>query len=382
MKKVSFIFGTRPEAIKLAPIILAMRAEGSMQAHVCVTAQHRQLLDEVLHVFDIVPDADLDLMRPAQTLAELTARSVLAIDRYLSDQGPDMILVQGDTTTVLCASLCAFYGAVPIGHVEAGLRTWNKQAPYPEEMNRVLTTRLADHHFAPTTWSRDNLLREHVPAETIHVTGNTVIDALLMAVAKVRVTRPTVRGLPQEVLDRQPLVLVTGHRRESFGERLESICQAIATLASRFTGVPFVYPVHLNPSVREPVYRKLQGMPNVHLIEPQDYLPFVSLMERATVIVTDSGGVQEEAPALGKPVLVMRDTTERPEAVQCGAAQLVGTAAAGIVAAVSALLEHPAPESYIGGSPYGDGHAAGRIVATCNTILGGQLAGKMDGREE
>jgi UDP-N-acetylglucosamine 2-epimerase (non-hydrolysing) len=373
MKKVSFIFGTRPEAIKLSPIILAMRADGSLQAHVCVTAQHRQMLDQMLRVFDIVPDVDLDLMRPNQTLAELTSRAITAVDGYLAACRPDLILVQGDTTTVFCASLCGFYRRIPVGHVEAGLRTWNKFAPYPEEINRVLTTCVADHHFAPTIWSRDNLLREHVPAASIHVTGNTVIDALLMAVEKIRVSRPMVPGLAEEVLKNgQPMVLITGHRRESFGEGFESICRAIATLAERFSRTSFVYPVHMNSNVREPVYRVLGQVRNVHLIEPQDYLPFVTLMERATVILTDSGGVQEEAPALGKPVLVMRDTTERPEAIESGAAQLVGTDTTRIVEAVSALLEDPAACHRTGGSPYGDGRAAGRILAACKDILRGQ----------
>ncbi len=371
MKKISFIFGTRPEAVKLAPIILALREEGTLQAHVCVTAQHRQMLDQVLRVFGIVPDVDLDLMRPNQTLGELTSRAIAAVDGYLADYQPDMILVQGDTTTVFCASLCGFYRRVPVGHVEAGLRTWNKWAPFPEEINRVLTTRVADYHFAPTAWSRDNLLREQVPSDSIYVTGNTVIDALLLAVEKIRRSRPAIAGLPPELLENDtPMVLITGHRRESFGEGFESICRAIATLAQRYPAVSFVYPVHMNPNVREPVYRSLGKIANVHLIEPQEYLPFVALMERATVILTDSGGVQEEAPALGKPVLVMRQTTERPEAVESGAAKLVGTDTNRIVEAVSSLLDKPAQRRIAGGSPYGDGHAAQRIVEVCKKVLG------------
>jgi UDP-N-acetylglucosamine 2-epimerase (non-hydrolysing) len=369
MKKVSFIFGTRPEAIKLAPIILAMRAEGSLQAHVCVTAQHREMLDQVLGVFDIAPDVDLGLMRENQTLADLTSRSIQAIDEYLAEHRPDLILVQGDTTTVFCASLCGFYRRVPIGHVEAGLRTWHKHAPSPEEINRVLTTRLADYHFAPTKWSRDNLLREGVPAESIEVTGNTVIDALLMAVEKVRAVQPGVSGLPDGILDRQPIVLVTGHRRETFGAGINSICRAVETLSRRLPSVTFIYPVHANPNIGEPVRRILAGLPNVFLIEPQDYLPFVYLMERATVILTDSGGVQEEAPALGTPVLVMRATTERPEVVDSGAATLVGTDAASIVEAVTAFLEGTLTCDCVRGSPYGDGRAAWRILAACKNIL-------------
>ena len=369
MKKVSFIFGTRPEAIKLAPIILAMRADGSLQAHVCVTAQHRQMLDQVLEVFDIVPDVDLRLMRENQTLADLTSRSIQAIDEYLADHRPDLILVQGDTTTVFCGSLCGFYRRVLVGHVEAGLRTWNKHAPYPEEINRALTTRLADYHFAPTNWSRDNLLREGVPAESIQVTGNTVIDALLMAVEKVKAVRPAITRLPHGVLDRQPIVLVTGHRRENFGGGIDSICRAIETLSRQFPSVTFIYPVHLNPNINEPVRRILCGLHNVFLIDPQDYLPFVYLMERATVILTDSGGVQEEASALGKPVLVMRDTTERPEIVDSGAAKLVGTNPTSIVTAVTAFLEATPTDECVRESPYGDGQAAGRILAACKTVL-------------
>ncbi len=370
MKKVSFIFGTRPEGIKLAPVILAMRERSGLTAHVCVTGQHRQMLDQVLDVFGITPDVDLALMQPDQTLASLTSRSITAIGQYLEEHRPDLVLVQGDTTTVFCAALAAFYHRVPVGHVEAGLRTWNKFAPYPEEINRVLTTRLADYHFAPTDWSRDNLLREGVPAGSIFVTGNTVIDALHLAVRKVQERMPEIPGLPKELMNGQagrPLVLITGHRRESFGDGFERICRAIAALAGKFPHAAFVYPVHLNPNVREPVFRLLGGRDNIHLLEPLSYLPFVAMMNRATVILTDSGGVQEEAPSLGKPVLVMRETTERPEGVQAGAVRLVGTDCDKIIAEATALLSDPGKlrDIALRKSVYGDGTAAKRIVQVC-----------------
>lgn len=366
-RTVSFIFGTRPEAIKLAPVVLALRNHPVLQSHVCVTGQHRQMLDQVLEVFGIVPDVDMHLMEPNQTLASLTARALTAIDAYLAEHKPGIVLVQGDTTTVLCASLAAFYRRIRVGHVEAGLRTWNKFSPFPEEINRTMTTQLADYHFAPTQWSKDNLIREGVPKERVFVTGNTVIDALFITRQKVRRDPPEIPGLPMGLMngqsDRQ-LVLITAHRRENFGAGFESICQAIAALADAFPQVSFVYPVHLNPNVQEPVRRLLGGSSNIHLIEPLGYLPFVAMMDRATLVLTDSGGVQEEAPSLGKPVLVMRDTTERPEAIAAGTAKLVGTDHRAIFEAVSQLLT--APEAYAAMSraenPYGDGHAVGRIV--------------------
>ncbi len=301
-RNLAVIFGTRPEAIKLAPVILALAESPEFRCHVCVTAQHRQMLDQVLDVFQIVPDTDLDLMEPNQTLGRFSARSLEAVDRFLTSERPDLVLVQGDTTTVFMATLAAFYHRIPVGHVEAGLRTGDLQAPWPEEANRVLTTRLAALHFAPTETSRANLLRENVPAERIVVTGNTVIDALFLALRKVKTERPPIPGLAAATLaawEDSPLVLITGHRRENHGAGFESICQAIAELARRFPKAQFVYPVHLNPHVRAPVQRILSGpdLPNVHLIEPLAYLPFIALLDRATVVLTDSGGIQEEAPA-------------------------------------------------------------------------------------
>jgi UDP-N-acetylglucosamine 2-epimerase (non-hydrolysing) len=367
VNKVSVIFGTRPEAIKLAPVILALREQADFEPHVCVTAQHRELLDQVLSVFGVQPDVDLDLMRPDQTLSELTARAISALDEYFNDYKPDVVLVQGDTTTVCAASLSAFYHRIKVGHVEAGLRTWNKYSPFPEEINRVLTTHLADYHFAPTEKARANLLREGVPEDRICLTGNTVIDALHIAVQKVRKSRPDIPGLPGELVNRgteRPLVLITGHRRESFGQGFESICKAISDLADRFPDTAFVYPVHLNPNVREPVFRILAGRDNIYLIEPLSYLPFVALMDRATLILTDSGGIQEEAPSLGKPVLVMRETTERPEAVEAGTAKLVGTNVEYIVENASSLLSIPEKYAAMANklNPYGDGRSSQRVL--------------------
>ncbi len=375
MPKVSIIFGTRPEAIKLAPVVLALKADPRFECDVCVTAQHRQMLDQVLEVFGIVPDTDLDLMVPDQTLAGLTARAVEAVDRHLEEAKPDLVLVQGDTTTTFCSALTAFYRHIPVGHVEAGLRTGNLESPWPEEANRILTTRLARLHFAPTASNRDNLLREGVPDDRIVVTGNTVIDALFLALDIVRKNPPAVQGLPEALVrGTGPLVLITGHRRENFGPGFESICEAIAQLAARFPDTQFVYPVHLNPNVRRPVDAILRnaGAGNVHLIEPLPYLPFVAMMSRATVILSDSGGVQEEAPSLGKPVLVMRDTTERPEAVTAGTVKLVGTDRHAIVEETSALLTDRAAYDAMARAmnPYGDGKATGRIVASCAEFLG------------
>ena len=373
--KISVIFGTRPEAIKLAPVILTLKREPSITCHVCVTGQHRQMLDQVLAVFGIIPDADLNLMIPNQTLAGLTARAIDAIDRYLQVEKPDLVMVQGDTTTVFCAALAAFYHRIPVAHVEAGLRTGNMSSPWPEEANRVLTTRLTALHFAPTKDARQHLLREGVADQNIFVTGNTVIDALFIALEKVHARPPAIPGLPAEVLaDGCPMVLITGHRRENFGGGFENICQAIAELARRFPATHFVYPVHLNPNVREPVQRVLRSgglHHNVHLLEPLSYLPFVAMMERATLILTDSGGVQEEAPSLGKPVLVMRDTTERPEAVTAGTVKLVGTDFETIVSQVSRLLTDQSEYLQMSRAhnPYGDGQAGSRIVAHCLAFL-------------
>jgi UDP-N-acetylglucosamine 2-epimerase (non-hydrolysing) len=342
MKKISVIFGTRPEAIKLAPVIMELKRFPELfQCHVCVTAQHRQMLDQVNEIFGITPDADLDLMTEGQTLAGFTARAMVALDQYLEREKPDMILVQGDTTTVFCAALAAFYHHIPVGHVEAGLRTGNLDAPWPEEMNRILATRLTNLHFAPTAWSRDNLLREGIPAEKVFVTGNTVVDSLLLSLIRIDKEPPTLPDTIRELIhNNRRIVLITGHRRENFGEGFENICTAIAQLAEKFPETHFVYPVHLNPNVREPVHRILNPAthPNIHLPSPIPYLPFIALMKHASVILTDSGGIQEEAPSLGKPVIVMRDTTERPEGVTAGVVTLVGTDVEKIVDEVSRYL--------------------------------------------
>jgi UDP-N-acetylglucosamine 2-epimerase (non-hydrolysing) len=376
MSKVSIIFGTRPEAIKLAPVILALKKDPRFSCQVCVTAQHREMLDQVLNVFGITPDVDLDLMEPNQTLAGLTARAVEAIDRCLAKFSSDLVLIQGDTTTTFCAALVAFYHHIPVGHVEAGLRTGNLDSPWPEEANRVLATRLTRLHFAPTELNKQNLLKDRVAPERIFVTGNTVIDALFLARDIVKANPPAVPGLPESVAaaNGPRLVLITGHRRENFGPGFESICKAIAELARRFPEIAFVYPVHLNPNVRKPVNQILRGAgtSNIHLIEPLSYLPFVAMMNRSTVILSDSGGVQEEAPSLGKPVLVMRDTTERPEAVIAGTVKLVGTDEGKIVEETSKLLTDKAAydEMARAHNPYGDGKATGRILAACADFLG------------
>ncbi|HVN31484.1 MAG TPA: UDP-N-acetylglucosamine 2-epimerase (non-hydrolyzing) [Thermoanaerobaculaceae bacterium] len=375
MSKISVIFGTRPEAIKLAPVILALRDDPRFSCEVCVTAQHREMLDQVLNAFDIKPDVDLHLMEPNQTLASLTARAVEAVDRYLTKARPDLVLVQGDTTTTFCSALVGFYNHIPVGHVEAGLRTGNLDSPWPEEANRVLATRLTTLHFSPTELNKQNLLKERVAPERIFVTGNTVIDALFLARDIIKAKPPAIPGLPDTLVTNggPRLVLITGHRRESFGPGFESICRAIVELARRFPEAAFVYPVHLNPNVRKPVNQILRGAGagNIHLIEPLPYLPFVAMMNRAAVILTDSGGVQEEAPSLGKPVLVMRDTTERPEAVLAGTVKLVGTHEGKIVEETSKLLTDKAAydEMARAHNPYGDGKSTGRILSACADFL-------------
>lgn len=355
MKRISVIFGTRPEAIKLCPIVLALRSNSEFDCHVCVTGQHKEMLYQVLDVFGVKPDVDLALMRPNQTLGGLTARAIAALDEYLAKMKPDIVMVQGDTTTVLAGALCAFYHHIPVAHVEAGLRTGNMESPWPEEANRVLTTRLAKWHFCPTESNRQNLLREGVAPSRIYVTGNTVIDALMIAIEKVR-----------DIADGSRRVLITGHRRENFGSGFEHICLAIKKLATEFPQVKFIYPVHMNPNVQEPVHRLLGGLQNVSLIAPQPYLPFVELMKNAYLILTDSGGVQEEAPSLGKPVLVMRDTTERPEAVTAGTVKLVGTEAESIYHETRLLLTDQEAYARMASAvnPYGDGQAVSRIVET------------------
>jgi UDP-N-acetylglucosamine 2-epimerase (non-hydrolysing) len=359
------VFGTRPEAIKMAPVVKALAADPAFDSKVCVTAQHRQMLDQVIELFAIRPDFDLNLMKPGQDLYGLTSNVLLGMRDVFRQWRPDIVLVHGDTTTTLAASLAAYYAKVQVGHVEAGLRTHNKYSPWPEEMNRRLTGAVTDLHFAPTEKARTNLLAEGVPPDTVHVTGNTVIDALLDVVARLRSDAELRSRLEAQfnfLNQSKRLILVTGHRRENFGIGFENICHALADIAAR-GDVQIVYPVHLNPNVQEPVRRILSGIADVHLIEPQDYLPFVYLMDRSTFLITDSGGVQEEAPSLGKPVLVMRDTTERPEAVEAGTVKLVGTDRITIVREANRLLDDAAAFDAMARAhnPYGDGRAAARI---------------------
>ena len=364
--KILSVFGTRPEAIKMAPVVRALAADSAFESRVCVTAQHRQMLDQVLELFDITPDYDLDIMRDNQDLFDVTSRVLLGLRDVLLAEKPDMVLVQGDTTTCFAGSLAAFYLQIPVGHIEAGLRTGNLLAPFPEEANRAMTSRVAALHFAPTEQSRRNLLAENIGEKIIHVTGNTVIDALLWVREKVRV-KSDWHGIfgsaEQVILERRPYILITGHRRENFGQGFLDLCQAIATLAARHPDIHFVYPVHLNPNVQQPVYSILGDMENIHLIAPLDYAPFVYAMDGARLILTDSGGVQEEAPSFGKPVLVMRETTERPEAVDAGTVLLVGTDKERIIAETERLLVDRELYQKMADkpNPYGDGTAAERI---------------------
>jgi UDP-N-acetylglucosamine 2-epimerase (non-hydrolysing) len=375
--RVLSIFGTRPEAVKMAPVVSCLAGTPDVESLVCVTAQHREMLDQVLSLFRIVPDIDLDLMRPNQSLAEMTAAVFTHLDPVLKRFSPDWVLVQGDTTTVMAASLAAYYRRIHVGHVEAGLRTYDKWQPFPEEINRRVAGVAADLHFAPTDWSRQNLLREGVPAKIVLVTGNPVIDALQTIV------RMPVPAEIKELLNRlripmepardaatmRRLVLVTAHRRENFGRPLEHICNALISLAETYQGqVQFIYPVHLNPNIQEPVYRLLRSIPNITLLPPLDYLPMVQIMKRSTLVLTDSGGLQEEAPSLGAPALVMREVTERPEGVQAGTVRLVGTEPQRIISETRRLLDDPLAYAAMARAvnPYGDGHAAERIV---NAIL-------------
>lgn len=366
-KQILVVFGTRPEAIKMAPVVARLRCSPGVRVSVCVSAQHRQMLDQVLALFGIEPGFDLDLMRPNQTLAGITSAVLDGVTRVIEASNPDLVLVHGDTTTTFATALACFYRRIPVGHVEAGLRTGNLQAPWPEEMNRLFTGRLAALHFAPTPAARDNLLREGVSRDSVWVTGNTVIDALMGVVERLQNEPKLVEQINSSMpwladADRR-VVLVTGHRRENFGEGMEGVCRALAKLAAD-PDVEIVYPVHPNPNVLDPVNRLLGGMPNVHLIPPMDYLPFVYLMSRAYFVVTDSGGIQEEAPSLGKPVLVMRDTTERPEAVSAGTVLMVGVDEERIVAEARRLL-HDFPHYQrmsTAHNPYGDGLAADRIA--------------------
>lgn len=355
--KIICAVGTRPEAIKMAPVILALKNESWADVRVLATAQHRHMLDQVLENFDIKPDIDLDIMRPNQALTTLTARLLLDLDDVLQAEKPDVVLVQGDTTTVMTVALACFYHRIPVGHVEAGLRTGDMQNPFPEEANRVIASRLARWHFAPTESSRKNLLREGIADEDIVITGNTVIDALLMTAAKDI-------DLGIELESDKRLVLITSHRRENFGEPLRNICRAIHALAASNPNVQFLYPVHPNPNVKDVVHEILGNSPNIHLCAPLDYAPFVAAMKRSHLIISDSGGVQEEAPALGKPVLVLRDETERPEAVEQGVVKLVGPNYDQIVEEAQRLLDDESAYRAMarGVSPYGDGHGAERIV--------------------
>lgn len=365
--KVLTVFGTRPEAIKMAPLVHALTQAEGIEAKVCVTAQHREMLDQVLELFEITPDYDLNIMKPGQDLYDVTTNILLGLKPVLEEFKPNLVLVHGDTSTTLSASLAAFYQQIAVGHVEAGLRTGNIYSPWPEEANRKVTGSIATLHFAPTATSQRNLLKENLDPANIEVTGNTVIDALLDVVNKVKNDQDLNQTLAHQfpfLDENKKLVLVTGHRRESFGGGFERICEALAEIANEHKDCEIIYPVHLNPNVREPVNRILKEVNNVHLIEPLEYLPFVYLMNRSYLIVTDSGGVQEEAPSLGKPVLVMRDTTERPEAVEAGTVKLVGTDKDVIVKEVSELLTNN--EAYTAMSrahnPYGDGQACARIV--------------------
>ncbi|MHA6724019.1 non-hydrolyzing UDP-N-acetylglucosamine 2-epimerase [Sphingomonas sp. RS2018] len=367
MQKILITFGTRPEAIKMVPVIRALRSLPGFEVRVCVTAQHRQMLDQVLSLFDIVPDFDLNLMKAGQDLTDITAQVLVGMREIFGEWTPDRVIVHGDTTTAMAASLAAFYRQIPVAHVEAGLRTRNIYSPWPEEMNRRIVGRIADIHFAPTETARRNLLEEGVDDATIHVTGNTVIDALLEIVDRIDrgddAVADTAGAFDFLDADRK-LILVTGHRRENFGQGFENICSALNEISLR-PDVEIVYPVHLNPNVQEPVRRIIGDRDNIHLIEPLDYFPFVYLMSRAYLIVTDSGGIQEEAPSLGKPVLVMRDNTERPEAVDAGTVKLVGTDPQRIVQAAALLLDDAGQYARMAETtnPYGDGLAAGRIAA-------------------
>lgn len=381
MKTVMLVFGTRPEAIKMAPLVKAFQAASdSFRTLVCVTGQHREMLDQVLHIFDIQPDYDLNIMKQGQDLYDVTSRVLLGLREVLKEARPDVVLVHGDTTTSTAAALAAFYAQIPVGHVEAGLRTHNIYSPWPEEMNRQLTGRMATWHFAPTPLSRQNLLAENVAESQITVTGNTVIDALYWVVDKIKHDATLAQQLDAELQragydverlsDGRKLVLITGHRRENFGDGFIHMCTAIKDLTQRYPQVDFVYPMHLNPNVRKPIHevfgQDLTGLGNMFFIEPLEYLSFVHLMEKSHIVLTDSGGIQEEAPGLGKPVLVMRDTTERPEALTAGTVKLVGTDYDKIVSAVSTLLDDEAAYQAMSRAvnPYGDGKACGRIVET------------------
>lgn len=377
MKKIMLVFGTRPEAIKMAPLVKEFQKyPDQFQTIVCVSGQHREMLDQVLQLFDIIPDFDLNIMQQGQDLYDVTARVLTGMRDVLKTAQPDIVLVHGDTTTSTASALAAFYQQIPVGHVEAGLRTHNIYSPWPEEMNRLITSRIATYNFAPTSLSKQNLLDEKTSEEKIIVTGNTVIDALYMVIDKINADTKMANELQADLLksgyninrlnDNRRLVLITGHRRENFGSGFINICQAIKTLSEQYPLVDFVYPMHLNPNVRKPILEVFgnESLSNMFFIEPLDYLPFVYLMGKCQIVLTDSGGIQEEAPGLGKPVLVMRDTTERPEALEAGTVKLVGTNYDSIVSEVSKLLDNKAyyDKMSTAVNPYGDGKACGRIV--------------------
>lgn len=382
MKKVLLVFGTRPEAIKMAPLVKTFYANSQyFQTIVCVTGQHREMLDQVLEIFDIIPDYDLNIMHQGQDLYDITSRVLLGMRDVLKQTQPDIVLVHGDTTTSMAAALAAFYQQIPVGHVEAGLRTHNIYSPWPEEMNRQITGRIASYHFAPTSLSRENLIKEGVASQKITVTGNTVIDSLHWVIKRIKGDASLIRTIEKRISDlgynisrrldstmHKRLILITGHRRENFGDGFISICKAIQTLTKKYPDVDFVYPMHLNPNVRGPIHEvfgeNLSNLDNIFFIEPLEYLPFIYLMEKSDVVLTDSGGIQEEAPGLGKPVLVMRDTTERPEALSAGTVKLVGTDYDKIITEVSILLENTSAYEKMSKAvnPYGDGTACNRIL--------------------
>ena len=368
MKKILHVFGTRPEAIKMAPLVKACEANNNLESRVCVTAQHREMLDQVLELFDIIPDYDLNLMTPGQTLNDVTSAILIKLKPILAEYQPDLLLVHGDTATTFAASLAAYYEKIDVGHVEAGLRTGNIYSPWPEEINRKLTGSIARFHFAPTSASKQNLINEGISENQICITGNTVIDALLSVKEKIDSDDVLANELSLQfkTIDfTQKLVVVTGHRRENFGSGFEAICSALAQLAEERPDLEIVYPVHLNPNVQTPVKKYLSDYKNIHLIEPLDYLPFIYLMMNSNIILTDSGGIQEEAPSLGKPVLVMRDTTERPEALAAGTVKLVGTNSGQIVHDVLELLDDASKYSQMSraSNPYGDGKACDKILS-------------------
>ncbi len=376
-RKILTVIGTRPEAIKLCPLVLEFQKRGDVfDSIVCATGQHREMLDQALAMFGVKPDFDLGIMKHGQTLAEVTSRAIAGLDKVMVEAQPHLTLVQGDTTSAMTGALASHYRQVLVGHVEAGLRTGNKYAPFPEEMNRRLIGQLADHHFPPTKHAQNVLLHEHIDPATVHLTGNTVIDALLWVRERVSKIRPEDVNEIADTIGTAPLVLITGHRRESFGGGFENMCAAIRQVADEQTNVHFVYPVHLNPRVREPVNRILGSHERIHLIEPLTYEPFVWLMDRATVIVTDSGGVQEEAPSLGKPVLVMRETTERPEGIEAGNARLVGVDKEKIISELTLLLNSADERRRMTAvnNPYGDGNAAEKIADVLARIDVGSAA--------